>query len=120
MSILSEINEKKALAFLQGAGVNLNLSFGLEAFDEFLHDLLAAFFQRLICELLLFLIEALHIGALAIFEGEDIGVIFLGVNLIRERFLCRQCYSARPHFRKLSDFGKLSSAAEKPPGFFQF
>ena len=96
--------------------MNLDLSLGLEALDKFLQHLLATLGQSLFRELLFVLIEPVHIGPLAIFEGKDIGVILLRVNLIRERSFCRQFYPSRPQFRKLSDFRKLSRATEKPAG----
>ena len=72
--------------------MNLDLSLGLEVLDKFLQRLLATLGQSLFRELLFVLIEPVHIGPLAIFEGKDIGVILLRVNIIRERSLCRQFY----------------------------
>ena len=100
--------------------MDLDLSFGLQVFDELLHDLLPHFSQGLIGKLFLFLIEPLHIGVLVGFECKDVGVVFLGINLIRQGLLCRQCQPPRFDFRKLSNFRKLNSTTKKPPSFLQF
>lgn len=99
--------------------MNLDLRFSLEGVHKSLQHLLLILGQSLFRELLFLFIEPFHIGRLAIFKGQDIGIVLLRVNFVRERSLGREFYASRSQFRKLSDFRKLSCVTEKPAGFLE-
>src|SRR5687767_6406436 len=87
---LEQINATKNLTRFERVEVNLDFRLVLEILHEFLQHLLATLRGSLIREQVFLLGESLHIGALAILEGKDISRVFLRINLVRERFLCRQ------------------------------